>query len=115
MKANRYKLIYLILILETCTKIINMKPITQSQEEEWTVETLFALHQTFLDALSSQLWQFVGALQGCWDFHGPLPVVIVVALVIGELHKIFLGHLWTIVAYDVVGRGGRSLGYFLGH
>ena len=82
-----------------------------SQEVE-AVED-FSTGHIGLDGLSDKLGQLVGTLEGCGDFDGSAPVVIVEALLIGELGQLFLGNHAGVVGNDVVGRSASAFGDFL--
>lgn len=74
----------------------------------------FSTGHVGLDRFSHQFGQLVRTLQGCGDFDCSGPVVVVEALLVGELGQFFLGHLRGVVGYDVVGGGAGTFSDFLG-
>lgn len=66
------------------------------------------------DGHADQLGQFVGALQTCWNLHGPLPVIIVKALLKCEGHQCLLGHVRRVIGHSEQRGGACALRHVLG-
>lgn len=72
------------------------------------------LHNVFLHVLTSQFGKFVSTLKAGWDSYCSLPIIIVKALLKGEINQCFLRHLACIIGYYKSSGSTSTLGYILG-
>jgi hypothetical protein len=72
-----------------------------------------SLRNVGLNRLAHQLRQLIRALQAGRHLHCALPVVVVKALLVGELRQTLLRNLGIVVHHDVVGWRASALGHLL--